>query len=330
MRPVCRSTGTMGYYRRAYAWNDADEYQFIHHEVSESGAIGAANVRACQTGIAILNGARGGASIPATERRGVYNHLAKHLRDAGIEPPDLREDGSPTLETRSSPAEFRIDGEGDERKLIGHAAVFDSVSVPLFGFREEVAPGAFKRAIKEQQDVRALWNHDSNLVLGRTKANTLQLREDDEGLAVEISPPQAQWANDMMESVRRGDVDQMSFQFNVIKDEWRTEEGEMRRRLIDVDLRDVSPVTFPAYTETGIQLRSLGLDDQQIGAILVRIQHGVELTEQQQATLRHYVDVLAGYANPPPAADAEAEAQQRADLYRQMIEVGDRFMGEAI
>jgi hypothetical protein len=82
--------------RRAYAWEDPQEpvdskgtYKFIHHEVDSNGKVGPANVRACISGIAVLNGGRGGAKIPASDRRGIYNHLARHLRDAGHEPPPL-------------------------------------------------------------------------------------------------------------------------------------------------------------------------------------------------------------------------------------------------
>lgn len=92
------------YYRRAYAWFDpqGDErtksaYKFIHHFVSEGGSVGAASVVACRTGIGLLNGARGGTTIPERDRRGVWEHLAQHLRDAGEEPPELREVSEPEV-----------------------------------------------------------------------------------------------------------------------------------------------------------------------------------------------------------------------------------------
>ncbi|WP_200853980.1 hypothetical protein, partial [Klebsiella pneumoniae] len=85
------------YYRRAYAWRDPDAdpstksaYKFIHHEVSEDGEPGPANLTACSAGIAVLNGGRGGADIPDSDREGVWRHLAAHLRDAGREPPELQ------------------------------------------------------------------------------------------------------------------------------------------------------------------------------------------------------------------------------------------------
>jgi uncharacterized protein len=83
--------------RRAYAWVDPDgdpdakaSYKFIHHEVRAGSEVGAANVKACTSGIGVLNGARGGANIPSGDRKGIYNHLARHLRDAGEEPAPLK------------------------------------------------------------------------------------------------------------------------------------------------------------------------------------------------------------------------------------------------
>jgi hypothetical protein len=83
--------------RQAYAWVDPDgdpdqkqSYKFIHHEVAAGGEVGPANVKACTSGIGVLNGARGGANIPASHRKGIYNHLARHLRDAGEEPAELK------------------------------------------------------------------------------------------------------------------------------------------------------------------------------------------------------------------------------------------------
>jgi len=92
-----KSGETEAYYRRIYAWKDPDgdstvkaSYRFVHHEVDGDGNPGAANVRACQTGIGVLNGGRGGTTIPDEDRQGVWNHLARHLRDADVEPPELK------------------------------------------------------------------------------------------------------------------------------------------------------------------------------------------------------------------------------------------------
>jgi len=152
--------------------------------------------------------------------------------------------------------ELRIEAGEKRRELVGHAAVFDSYSEEMWGFREVIKPGAFEETIKTG-DVRALFNHDPNYVLGRNKAGTLKLAEDSRGLRVRISPPDVQWANDLMTSIDRGDISQMSFAFRGLEEKWEKEDGEDVRILEKVKLFDVSPVTFPAYSDTDIALRSL-------------------------------------------------------------------------
>jgi len=150
--------------------------------------------------------------------------------------------------------ELRLINETDKKPRIrGYAAVFDKLSEDLGGFREKIAPGTFKKSI-EKDDVRALLNHDVNYVLGRNKAGTLTLTEDDKGLGIEIDPPD--WASGIMESIQRGDITQMSFGFNVIKDSWQHEKGkDSTRTLHEVRLFDVSPVTYPAYPQTSAEVR---------------------------------------------------------------------------
>ena len=160
-------------------------------------------------------------------------------------------------ERRTFTAEIRAAAEG--RTLAGYAAVFNSRSQDLGGFVEVIRPGAFAGALAG--DVRALWNHDSNHVLGRTKNGTLRLREDDHGLYMEVDLPDTAMGRDVHEMVRRGDVDQMSFAFAVNKggDEWRKENGQQVRELIDVILYDVSPVAYPAYEATSVSARALAM-----------------------------------------------------------------------
>ena len=147
------------------------------------------------------------------------------------------------------------DNEGKNPTIVGHAAVFGSISKDLGGFREIIAPGAFDG--HEDMDVRALFNHDPNMVLGRNTAGTLRLREDAKGLHVEIDPPDTSFAKDLLVSMRRGDIDQMSFGFRTISDKWETKDGEDLRTLEKVELFDVSPVVFPAYEDTDVAVRSL-------------------------------------------------------------------------
>jgi HK97 family phage prohead protease len=149
--------------------------------------------------------------------------------------------------------------DADGRSVIeGHASVFDSWSETLggfFPFKEKVRSGAFAKSI-ESDDVKALFNHDPNYVLGRNKANTLELREDEKGLFVRIFPPDTGWARDLKTSIARGDISQMSFGFTVTEDKWSSGDGIDTRELIEVKLFDVSPVTFPAYPETDVGVRS--------------------------------------------------------------------------
>lgn len=151
--------------------------------------------------------------------------------------------------------EVRAD-EGRPAKMVGYASVFNSHAVIMTTYKEIVDPGAFSKTLGA--DVRALFNHDPNIVLGRTKSKTLSLRVDNRGLYVEIDPPDTQVARDLMKSMERGDVDQMSFGFRTVKDKWhRDEDGMTIRTLLEVELFDVSPVTMPAYPDTTIALRSL-------------------------------------------------------------------------
>lgn len=191
-------------------------------------------------------------------------------------------------ERRYSTGVLRIErrGQGDEARqvLVGHAAVFDQWTTLYEGrywiWREVVRPKAFARAIKEKQDVRGLWNHDANFVLGRTISGTLELREDSEGLLSTIDPPGTQTVRDLViVPIDRGDVSGMSFAFDVRRGDKIVEvehedgtrvidrggeritlryEGDRvieERELLDLDLFDVSPVTYPAYEGTNIGLR---------------------------------------------------------------------------
>ena len=159
-------------------------------------------------------------------------------------------------------SELRIArSQEDENKGVieGYASVFDSWSETLggiFPFKEKVARGAFTDTIGKD-DIRALFNHDPNYVLGRNKADTLELIEDEKGLRVRINPPDTGWARDLQISIERGDINQMSFGFIVEDDEWRSEKGIDIRELKKVRLFDVSPVTFPAYTQTDVGVRGM-------------------------------------------------------------------------
>lgn len=143
--------------------------------------------------------------------------------------------------------------EGDAPLFMGYAAVFNTLSVELYGFREKIAPGAFTNSLGD--DVRALWDHSTAMVMGRTKSGTLRLAEDATGLRFENDPPMS--ATREIESIQRGDVDQMSFGFRTLEDTWDIDEtDQVIRTLLKVKLYEVSYVTFPAYPATTVQARS--------------------------------------------------------------------------
>lgn len=165
-------------------------------------------------------------------------------------------------EVRSFGIELRAVEAADGGPVIeGTAVVYNKKSEVLWNFREIIEPGFFENCLDD--DVRALWNHDDNLPLGRTKSGTLELADTSKGLNVRIHPPETQAGRDAVISIRRGDVDQMSFAFSVSMEgaEWKKEKnGELIRVLKRGGcerLYDVSPVTFPAYSETTVAVRSL-------------------------------------------------------------------------
>lgn len=166
---------------------------------------------------------------------------------------------TPEIERRNLEIELRlINEEGKKPKIRGYAAVFNKLSEDLGGFREKIDPGTFKDSIG-RDDIRALFNHDANYVLGRNKAGTLTLTEDEKGLSIEIDPPDTQYARDLQESIKRGDISQMSFGFVTLKDSWEYDrkkpERDVVRTLQEVRLFDVSPVTYPAYPQTSVKVR---------------------------------------------------------------------------
>ena len=157
------------------------------------------------------------------------------------------------VEQRAYDGELKAAVEG--RTVEGYASVFNSMSEDLGGFREIILPGAFSEVL--DNDVRALYNHDSNYLLARTTSGTLELKEDDKGLYYRFEMPNTSYGNDMLELFRRGDLTQSSFGFTVEKDNWRMEDGQQVRYIERVgSLFDVSPVVYPAYASASSGLRS--------------------------------------------------------------------------
>lgn len=162
------------------------------------------------------------------------------------------------IERRFYTAEIRLEEVEGQRRIVGYAAVFDQLSEVMWDWREMIAPGAFSSVLERGDDVRALVNHDANMILGRISNGTLILRQDDHGLRYEITPPDTSYARDLMISLERGDINQSSFGFWVNEERWETINELNIRTLIDFKrLFDVSPVTFPAYPVTSAEARAM-------------------------------------------------------------------------
>jgi uncharacterized protein len=162
----------------------------------------------------------------------------------------------PEAEQRSlvKPVETRADG--GITTVIGYAAIFGEEANIGGWFTEVVARGAFAKTLLTA-DVRAYFAHDTGRVLGRISAGTLRLKEDDKGLAVEIDLPDTSDGRDVRTLIDRGDITGMSFGFGVLRQEWDETVDPPKRTVLEIDLREVSIVSEPAYDGTSIALRSL-------------------------------------------------------------------------
>lgn len=188
-------------------------------------------------------------------------------------------------------------------QIVGYAAVFNEVTTRSW-YKEVILPGAFDRTLRENTDIRALVQHDSAMVIGRTKAKTLALRTDTKGLFSEIDPPDTQVGRDTVESIRRGDIDGMSIGFIVRTDNWKLVDGWDYREISDIELIEVSPVTFPQYTGTSVQVRSsemIGMDEEPLLRALLRAKHKLPPREEDRALLSEVRSWLAAEPQPPPA-----------------------------
>jgi uncharacterized protein len=200
------------------------------------------------------------------------------------------------IERREMLHDLEIRQEGDGMTLRGYAAVFNSPSQPL-PFIETIQRGAFRDSLKSRNDVKLLWNHDTSIVLGSTRAGTLRLMEDERGLLVEADLPSTQAGKDAAISISRGDVTAFSFGFRIPAggDEWANANERLLKR---VNVHEVSVgVAFPAYTATDgtanvrsmnelsekiIRLAELrGVSAEELTDALLALESGEELTERQ-------------------------------------------------
>ncbi|MFF7233955.1 HK97 family phage prohead protease [Streptomyces sioyaensis] len=196
-----------------------------------------------------------------------------------------------SMERRTVPTQFEVRSEGQKFTFYGYALRWGRKSQNLGGFRELVAEKATTETIT-QDDIRALFNHDANLILGRNMSGTLRLSEDSDGLHYEADMPDTTYARDLAVSMERGDVTQSSFGFRTVDDTWGIDEDDFPlRTLRKISLFDVSPVTYPAYVDStsGVNeraLRSLASDS---GLSVARL----DSPEAIRAAIRGEVEVPA-------------------------------------
>lgn len=148
----------------------------------------------------------------------------------------------------------RAEGEEKVVAIEGYAAVFNSKTSIGGWFDEVIEPGAFSRSLSDNGDIRALFNHNWDNVLGRTKSQTLELREDEKGLNFKVELPDTSVAHDLTISMERGDINQCSFGFFITDEEWNYNVEPALRTIKEVELFEISIVSIPAYDDTEASL----------------------------------------------------------------------------
>jgi len=228
------------------------------------------------------------------------------------------------METRVTVTDFEVREEQDGMHLTGYAARFNEASEPL-PFREYIAPGAFKRSLQSRNDVKLLWNHDSSTVLGSTRAGTLKLTEDNQGLRVSAILPDTQAGRDAKVLINRGDVTGFSFGFTVPQggDSWNEDGTE--RTLNAVRLMEVSTgVAFPAYPTTNGTALVRGwdkvaeraeVDADALADALLKIENGEDISTDDRQLITTVLDKLAPAQKvEEPKGDLEMLALKKKKL----------------
>jgi len=233
-----KNDGGGDYYRGAFAWQDSDaknkgDFKFIHHEVSEAGSIGAASVRACVAGIAVLNGARGGTNIPEADRDGVYRHLAAHIKDSGGTPPELKA----MKQTRNLDLHLQIKQLSDDGTFTGDLSVYDFVD---YG-GDVTDKGCFTKSLQDSGGkVPMLYQHDTARPIGHMELTDGETALECKGV-FNMDLPDAKLAHSTMKhNLKYGIKTGLSMGYITIKD--KVENGI--RHLKEVMLMEGSVVTF--------------------------------------------------------------------------------------
>lgn len=227
------------------------------------------------------------------------------------------------VETREyQVADMEMRSEGDNMTFVGYGAVFNSPSQPL-PFVERIAPGAFSRTLASRNNVKLFHNHNTDHVLGTTRAGTLRLTEDTRGLKVEADLPPTQMGLDLSILLKRGDIDSMSFGFHVPPggDEWSSNGAE--RTLNSIALHEVSIVSgFPAYEGTSASVRMLalahrtGLAEDALADAFTALQSGADLSDDQFNVLADTVERLR-----PAVVEPEPDPSVPVDVLLQKLDL---------
>ncbi len=229
--------------------------------------------------------------------------------------------------------------DNEPMKFVGYMAPFGPLSQDLGGFRERIRPGAFNKSI-QSDDIRALFNHRADYVLGRTTSGTLELREDDKGLLMTVQPPEAQWVNDLAASIRRKDITGGSFGFRSYKDSWEEDKVGNKtpiRTLEEIGLIDVSIVTFPAYKDTKVAIRSeaeveVGIDINSISRVMIKKCHDLEINDEDCAAINATIDALRSilpesFVEKEPDPKETPELKHRIVILRKKLELKEKSIG---
>jgi HK97 family phage prohead protease len=224
----------------------------------------------------------------------------------------------PEIRTNSTSFELRSE-EGDGMTFTGYASVFNSSSEDLGGFREFVAPGAFKRSLQARNEIKLLWNHDTSEPLASVRGGSLQLVEDNHGLKVTAKLPNTTRGRDVAELLRSKVIDSMSFGFNVIKDSW-SNNGSVRT-LESVRLSEVSVVTYPAYTATSASVRSAQptIDADELANALLKLESGEDLDEKSATLITDVVGKLR--QQPETAVETDDSGLALLDLKKKQLDL---------
>jgi len=236
------------------------------------------------------------------------------------------------LETRTytlADVQYRQADADTPGRFTGHAAVFDQLSDDLGGYREKVAPGAFAKTIREA-DIRFLINHEPNLLLARNRNGTLRLSEDERGLAVDSDMADVSYARDLGTLLERRDIDQMSFMFETIIDEWDEGGDQPVRTLKEVRLWDVSVVTFPAYPQTDAQMRGLlgslaNLDADQYQTLFRELRVGKILSSKNQETIASVISSLQKLLDEAAPLEEDSRTLAFEDAQRRLASLDHYF-----